>query len=118
MRKLGGAIAAGQRRSGYRVVEAVNGREALQRYEQLQPKPDLVLLDLNMPVLQGDDALVQLREADPTAVVLIVTGHADQQRVHRLLAAGAAGCLHKPVNLCELYAAVEALLLSDAARQP
>ena len=112
------AIDRALRRLGYRVVEAVNGQEALQRYEQLQPKPDLVLLDLDMPVLPGDEALVLLLEADPTAVVLIVTGHADQERAQRLLAAGAAGCLHKPVDLNELSATVKALLVGDAARQP
>ena len=61
------------------IVEAANGQEALDLYRQ--ERPDLVLLDVNMPVLDGIATLRALRELDPEVVVIMLTSLASRQMV-------------------------------------
>ena len=53
------------------IIEAANGKEAIELYKTQQP--DLVLLDVNMPVLDGIQALTEIRRADPEALVIMLT---------------------------------------------
>src|SRR5262249_12047965 len=71
--------------------EAANGREAVTSFDHL--KPDVVLLDIGMPGLNGLDATRQIVAAAPTARVLILTMHDSDQVVREVLAAGALGFL-------------------------
>jgi CheY-like chemotaxis protein len=72
------------------IIEAANGREALALYEQEQP--DLVLLDVNMPGLDGIATLRKLRELDPEVVVIMLTSLASRQVVEG--AADLGACLY------------------------
>jgi two-component system, cell cycle sensor histidine kinase and response regulator CckA len=90
------------RRAGYDVVAAANGREAIEAFQAAYPQPDLVVLDVDMPVMDGEATQRGLREHDPALPVLVLTGHANDERTRRMLAAGASGCLHKPVDVAEL----------------
>jgi DNA-binding NarL/FixJ family response regulator len=75
------------------VGEAGNGASAVRRAAEL--RPDLVLMDLNMPVLDGFEATRRIREAVPSATVIAVSGSASESDARRALAAGAAGFLSK-----------------------
>ncbi len=73
--------------------EAANGASAVRRAVELQP--DLVLMDLSMPVLDGYEATRRIREAVPSATVVAVSGSDSAGDARRALAAGAAGFLSK-----------------------
>lgn len=87
--------------------EAITGREAVQRVKEL--KPDLVVLDITMPDLNGLEALRQILKVAPRTQVLVLTVHESDEVVHRVLAAGARGYLLKSDAGRDLVAAVEAL---------
>lgn len=87
--------------------EAVTGREAVAKARQLQP--DVVVLDITMPELNGLEATRQIRAAVPSAEVLILTMHESEQLVREVLAAGARGYLLKSDAGTALLAAVRAL---------
>jgi DNA-binding NarL/FixJ family response regulator len=75
------------------VAEAGNGREAVDQAKRL--KPDVAVLDVTMPELDGLEATRRLREAVPDTKVLILTMHESRQMVRRLLEAGASGYVLK-----------------------
>jgi DNA-binding NarL/FixJ family response regulator len=87
--------------------EARDGREAVEFASQL--KPDVLLLDIGMPNLNGLDAARQILTMLPEARILILTIHDSEQVVREVLAAGAQGFLLKSDAGRELVAAVEAL---------
>jgi DNA-binding NarL/FixJ family response regulator len=87
--------------------EAVNGREAVTCAIRL--KPDVVLLDIGMPSLNGLDAARQILAAAPETRVLILTMHDSEQVVREVLSAGALGFLLKSDAGRDLVTAVEAL---------
>jgi len=96
--------------AGYRVVEASNGGEALAR--AVEASPDLVLLDLEMPVKDGFSVLAELR-SDPRFTgtpVMAVTAKGMQPDRERIAAAGFDACLIKPIGTAELRQRVGELL--------
>src|ERR1700681_3357279 len=81
-------------RRGWSVVaQAANGREAVQKTIKL--KPDVAVLDISMPELDGVEAVRQICEAVPKTKVLVLTMHESDQMVRRALDAGASGYLLK-----------------------
>ena len=94
-------------RSGYDVSEAPNGREALKLvYEQ---RPDLVLLDISMPELDGWATLERIRELSDVPVLMLSALGAELEKV-RALRAGADDYVTKPFGRQELLARVESVL--------
>src|SRR5712691_9129411 len=87
--------------------EAADGREAVDKAQQL--KPDVVILDIGMPSLNGLEATRQILKSNPQAKVLILTLHDSDQVVREVLNAGARGFLLKSDAARDLVAAVEAL---------
>lgn len=87
--------------------EAADGREAVEKAQQL--KPDVVILDIGMPSLNGLEATRQILKTNPQARVLILTLHDSDQVVREVLNAGARGFLLKSDAARDLVAAVEAL---------
>lgn len=87
--------------------EAGNGREAVEKAIQL--KPEVVILDIGMPQLNGLDATRQILRANPQTKVLILTLYDSDQVVQEVLNAGARGFLLKSDAARDLVAAVEAL---------
>lgn len=95
-------------RSGWEICgEAVEGREAVDKAGRLQP--DVVILDIGMPGLNGLDAARQIRKASPRTEVLILTMHESEQVVREVLGAGARGYVLKSDAGRQLVEAVEAL---------
>lgn len=75
------------------VLQAANGREALQVYER--EKPRLVLLDVNMPRVDGLQTLRRLKQIDPECTVIMLTSLVNRQTVEECLQLGAKGYLRK-----------------------
>jgi DNA-binding NarL/FixJ family response regulator len=97
-----------QSRRGWRVVgEAANGREAVEMAIEL--KPDVAVVDIGMPELDGVEVARQLREAVPDTKVLVLTMHESDQIVQRALDAGARGYLLKSDLTDSLAKAVKAV---------
>jgi DNA-binding NarL/FixJ family response regulator len=88
-------------------AEAKDGREAVEGADRY--KPDVLLLDIGMPNLNGLDAARQILATSPDARILILTIHDSEQVVREVLAAGAKGFLLKSDAGRDLLAAVEAL---------
>ncbi len=86
------------------VAEASNGQEAVDLARQL--KPDIVVMDVRMPVLSGIEATRQIRQTCPTIQVLVLTAHDDDQYVFSLLEAGASGYLLKTAPIVDLVKAI------------
>ncbi|MEB3101713.1 response regulator [Ferviditalea candida] len=81
----------------YEVVgEASNGKEAVKLYEEL--RPDIVMMDLTMPVMNGLDATKEILKMDPEAVVLVCSASNQQAMIFDALDIGAKGYLTKPFN--------------------
>jgi two-component system response regulator NreC len=97
-----------QARLGWRVVgEATNGREAVEKAIAL--KPDVAVIDIGMPELDGVEAARQIGEAVPGTKVLVLTMHESDQMVRRALDAGARGYLLKSDLTDTLIKAVKAV---------
>lgn len=96
------------RQSGFSVTEAADGMEALALYQE-HPF-DLVLLDLDMPGLNGEETQARLMLLDPRVRVIFATGHADPQREANVRARGALAFLEKPFSLETLLSLVQEAL--------
>jgi DNA-binding response OmpR family regulator len=94
-------------RRGFSVLEAGNGQEALQVF--FDERPDLVLLDVQMPVLDGWKTLERIRELSDVPVVMVTAKGTELEKT-RGLRAGADDYVTKPFGRQELLARVEALL--------
>ena len=88
------------------VGEATNGREAIDRTAQL--RPDVVVLDISMPLMDGLEATRQIRKESPDTKVIVLTMHEDEEYFFQLLRAGASGYVTKRSVVRELISAIEA----------
>lgn len=85
---------------GHETIDVGDPREAVAIYQEKMP--DLVLLDLDMPGMDGHETWYDLRAADPDVAVAFVSGHSAADWERRLLAEGALGFLQKPFEVSEL----------------
>jgi two-component system KDP operon response regulator KdpE len=92
---------------GYAIVEARNGQEALEKLRS--ERPDLVLLDVNMPVMDGLEVCREMRRGSDVAIIMLTVRSFDQDKV-RALDAGADDYVVKPFGIQELLARVRAVL--------
>ena len=86
------------------VAEAANGEEAIEQYARL--RPDLVLMDLRMPVMGGLEATRAIIADDPAARIIVLTTFDGDEDIHRALDAGARGYLLKDMLRTEVLNAV------------
>lgn len=94
---------------GYDVVgEADNGKEAVRLFER--HRPDLVTMDITMPILNGVEALKRIRAVDPDARVLMVSAMGQKNMVMQALREGAQGFLIKPFEKEKVLQAVAEVL--------
>ena len=106
-----------QEQPGWHVVaEATNGRDAVAKASEL--KPDIAIVDISMPSLNGLDATRQILKLSPRTKVLILTVHESDQLVHKLLNAGARGYILKADAGRDLMTAVKALLSNKTFLTP
>jgi len=95
---------------GYQVVPAVSGDEAVEMFGPLKGRIDLVLLDLIMPGMDGEQTFQALRKMEPGLRILLTSGYAREDLARRLMEAGAAGLVHKPYKSEMLLAEIRRVL--------
>jgi DNA-binding response OmpR family regulator len=98
--------------AGFEVVTAQSGFECLDLFRKRPRHFDLILLDLAMPFMDGEETFGRLRNIRPDVVVLLSTGFIAEERLDRMLGAGLAGFLRKPHRPSELVANIQAILES------
>lgn len=99
-------------REGYVIQEAVNGRDAIEKYRET--RPDLVTLDITMPEVDGIEALQEIRKINPEARVLMVSAMGQQKLIMDALEAGAADFLVKPFQPTKVLQSVKKCLEDSA----
>ena len=98
------------------IAEARNGEEALLRADEL--KPDLVIMDITMPGMDGLEATRKLKVRQPECLVLALTVHEDKQYFMEMLAAGASGYITKQAAADDLMAAIRSVAAGQVYLQP
>lgn len=95
------------------IAEADDGRKAVALAKELQP--DIILMDIAMPRLNGLEATRQILAADPSTKILILTAHTDAAYIDGAIAAGACGFILKQASATQLYRAIREVV---AGRHP
>lgn len=91
---------------GYDVVgEAADGKQAIEKYQEL--KPDLVTMDITMPEMDGISSLKEIKEADPSAVVIMCSAMGQQAMVIDAIQAGAKDFIVKPFQADRVIEAIQ-----------
>jgi NarL family two-component system response regulator LiaR len=98
------------------LAEASNGEEAVQMAEELHP--DVILMDISMPKMDGIEATKLIKEKNPNIAILILTAYDDDQFIFSLLEAGAAGYLLKNIHHHELVEAIRAVYSGESVLHP
>ena len=95
---------------GYNVLLASNGREGIEVFKSHQDDIDLVILDMNMPVMDGREMFRELKELSPDVKALLSTGFTLEGQVQELMDEGVTGFIQKPFRMEEIDAAIRDLL--------
>jgi NarL family two-component system response regulator LiaR len=98
------------------VGEAADGQQAFELAQALQP--DIVVMDVRMPVISGIEATRRIHEAQPQVQVLVLTAHDDDQYIFALLEAGASGYLLKTAPVSELVSAIRQVWAGESPLDP
>lgn len=98
------------------IGEADNGRDALSRVDELQP--NLVLIDISMPGLNGIEATRQIRHTHPEVKVVVLSMHANEEYVFQVLRAGASGYVLKQSDSMEVVTAIRAAMSGGSFLSP
>src|SRR5262249_28480209 len=97
---------------GYDVVQAEHGADAVEKYRDASPHFDLVVLDMHMPRLDGHGALLQIREIDPNARVILLSGALHDPPPEGVTGMEGVAFLHKPFENAELLGLVRQMIQS------
>lgn len=98
------------------IAEAGNGLEAVEAYERY--RPDVTLLDLRMPVMEGVDAVRQIRERDPNARVIVLTTYDTDDEITQALKAGAKAYVLKDISASDLITCIRDVLAGKTYLAP
>ncbi len=95
---------------GYKVLTAESGDEAIQIYKEKQEYINLIILDMIMPVIGGEETFEKLKEIDPEVNVLLSSGYSLNGQAEEILSNGCKGFLQKPYSLSDLSEKVRSVL--------
>lgn len=98
------------------IAEAANGAEAVAAFERY--RPDVTLLDLRMPVMEGVEAVRQIRLLEPTAKVIVLTTYDTDEDITRALKAGAKAYILKDISAAALIACIHDVLAGKTYLAP
>jgi len=87
---------------GMRVITAIDGQDALERFREDPDAIDLVLMDLTMPRMDGREAFLEMCRIRPQVPVILSSGYNEQESIREFLGKGLAGFIQKPYRLSEL----------------
>jgi two-component system response regulator (stage 0 sporulation protein F) len=93
---------------GYQVATAVNGKDALRQVERW--RPDVVVMDVRMPIMSGLEALPRIKALAPQTAVIIMSAYVDGMALSEVWRLGASDFIYKPFDLDELKAKVKVAL--------
>jgi CheY-like chemotaxis protein len=96
--------------SGYAVLEARSGREAVEAYEANMDRIDLVILDIVLPDIGGGEVFDRIKIANPNAKVLLSSGYSIEGQATAILKRGCDGFLQKPFRAEELFSKMREIL--------
>ena len=103
--------------SGFNVIgEAENGREAVSKVEEL--RPDVVIMDISMPMLNGIEATRQIKKIRPRTRVIILSMHCNDRYIKELFSLGASGYLLKDSTGSDIVKAIQAAMDGDTYMSP
>ena len=95
---------------GYSVILAENGAEALSLYKELQNSIDLIVLDMNMPVMDGRDTYIKIHEINEKVKIILASGYADDNKLQDLYNLGLQDFLSKPYRISDFSALIRKVL--------
>jgi len=96
--------------AGYKVAVAQSGFECLDLFRRAGPPYDLVLTDLLMPLMDGEETFQRLRQISPVAKVVLMAGFVDSSRLEQMMSNGLNGFVGKPFAPVEILAVVTSVL--------
>ena len=85
-------------KAGFDVVSALDGRDGLRMFESEHQQLALVILDLTMPYMNGDEVYRCLRQVNTRVPVIITSGYSEEEISEQFIGKGIAGFMHKPVS--------------------
>ncbi|MBN2804165.1 MAG: response regulator [Deltaproteobacteria bacterium] len=92
---------------GYDVIDASNGVEAMEILESQEHFFSIVILDLIMPVMNGEETFKRIKQFEPALPILISSGYSQDDKVNQLIQGGAAGFIQKPYGMTALNDAIK-----------
>jgi signal transduction histidine kinase/CheY-like chemotaxis protein len=95
---------------GFGVIVAESGEQGLSEFEAHRDEVELVVLDVVMPGMGGEETLLRLREIDPNVCVLVSSGYTEEEVIKRMIEEGARGFLKKPYEMGQLKEAIYRVL--------
>jgi len=100
-----GTLKAILEEKGYRVATARDGAEAIKMV--MEKHYDIIFLDIRLPDMNGVETFERVKEIDPKAVVIMMTGYTEEDLVKRAVSGGAYTCIYKPFDMEKVVALVE-----------
>jgi two-component system cell cycle sensor histidine kinase/response regulator CckA len=101
-------------KTGFEVISALDGRDGLRMFEVNDSKLSLVILDLTMPYMNGDEVYRCIRQINQKVPVIITSGYSEEEISEQFIGKGIAGFLHKPVSPSNLLSLVHEVLEKPA----
>jgi DNA-binding NtrC family response regulator len=98
--------------SGYGVISAKNGKEAIEVYKANQDRIDMAILDMILPDMSGMDTYEKLKEINPGIKVLLASGYGIDSQASNIMERGCNGFIQKPFNMSELIKTIGDILAS------
>ena len=95
---------------GHTVTVACNGQEAIQTYSVLGHDIDIVILDMNMPGMDGIETYENLKKMDPELKVLAISGFCEEDKVEKILGSGFNGFIQKPFEISDLSETLKSIV--------
>ena len=97
-------------KKGYEVLSSNNGKEALEIFKESWRQIDIVLLDVVMPEMDGQETFHAMKEIDPEVKVILISGYSAEGKPKEILKEGAKGFLQKPIATKDMYRKIAEVL--------